>query len=152
MDLHDYLEVLQRRWVTVTVVALATIAVAAAATLAMTTRYTATTRLFFAVESSGTTATDLAQGSSFAEKQMTSYAEVATSPLVLDTVIDRLDLQTTSTALADAVTASIPPETVILEITVVDPDPSRAAAGGPPGGGGGRPPPPPPPPRGGDAR
>ena len=128
MDLHDYLEVLQRRWVTVTVVALATIAVAAAATLAMTTRYTATTRLFFAVESSGTTATDLAQGSSFAEKQMTSYAEVATSPLVLDTVIDRLDLQTTSTALADAVTASIPPETVILEITVVDPDPSRAAA------------------------
>ena len=127
MDLHDYLEVLRRRWISMIIVALATVACAAAVTLAMTTKYTATTRLYFAVEGSESL-TDLAQGSSFAEKQMTSYAEVARSPLVLDPVIERLNLQTTSTELARTVTAAIPPDTVILEISAVDPNPERAAA------------------------
>ena len=127
MELHAYLEVLRRRWVSLVMIALATVAVAAGVTLAMTTQYTATTRLFFAVEG-GESVTDLAQGSSFAEKQMTSYAEVATSPLVLNPVINRLDLETTSANLARAVTVTIPPETVILEISAVDPDPNRAAA------------------------
>jgi capsular exopolysaccharide synthesis family protein len=111
----------------VIIVMLATVAVAAAATLAMTTQYTATTRLFFAVER-GESVTDLAQGSSFAEKQMTSYAEVADAPLVLNPVIDQLNLETTSAELARAVTVTIPPETVILEISAVDPNPERAAA------------------------
>jgi polysaccharide biosynthesis transport protein len=128
VDLHDYLEVLRRRWVSVAIVALATLALSAAVTLAMTTRYTATTRLYFAVEGSESSLTDLAQGSSFAEKQMISYAEVATSPLVLDPVVDRLNLETTSTDLARTVTAVIPPDTVILEISAVDTDPRRAAA------------------------
>jgi capsular exopolysaccharide synthesis family protein len=127
VDLHDYLEVLRRRWISVAIVALTTLALSAAVTLAMTTQYTATTRLYFAVEGTET-ATDLAQGSSFAEKQMTSYAEVATAPLVLDPVIDRLNLETTSTDLARTVTAVIPPDTVILQISAVDPDPKRAAA------------------------
>lgn len=128
MNLHDYLEVLRRRWVSVIIVALTTVATAAALTLAMTPQYSAKTRLFFSVESNGGTLTDLVQGSSFAEKQMTSYAEVARSPLVLDPVIDRLDLETTSAGLAAALSATIPPDTVILEIAAVDPDAGRAAA------------------------
>lgn len=127
MDLHDYLELLRQRWASVVIVALACVAVAAGLTLAMTPSYTATTRLFFAVEASET-ATDLAQGSSFAEKQMTSYAQVATSPLVLGPVVERLDLDVTVTELAEAVSSTIPAETVILEISVVDDDPRRAAA------------------------
>lgn len=127
MDLYDYIEVFRRRWVSVAIVALATLAVAGAATLAMTNKYTATTRLFFAVEGSKTTA-DLAQGSSFAEKQMTSYAEVATSPLVLNPVIERLNLEVSPAQLANVVTATIPPETVILQVSAVDPDPELAAA------------------------
>jgi polysaccharide biosynthesis transport protein len=128
VNLHEYLEILRRRWISVAIVALATLACAAGVTLAMTTRYTATTRLYFAVEGSDSSLTDLAQGTSFAEKQMTSYAEVATSPLVLDPVIDRLQLQTTSTDLARTITAVIPTDTVILQISAVDPDPKRAAA------------------------
>jgi polysaccharide biosynthesis transport protein len=128
VDLHEYLEVLRRRWISVAIVALATIALTSAVTLAMTTKYTATTRLYFAVEGNQSSLTDLAQGTSFAEKQMTSYAEVATSPLVLDPVIEQLNLQTTSTELAGKVTAVIPPDTVILEISAVDTDPERSAA------------------------
>ena len=82
--------------------------------ISMTKKYTATTRLFFAI--SGTeTATDLAPGSSFAEKQITSCAQVATSPLVLDPVIRNLGLTTTATELAKSVSATVPAGMVILD-------------------------------------
>ena len=116
MELRDYLTILRRRWISVLVITLAVLAAATGLTLASTPTYTGTTRLFFAVEG-GESVTDLAQGSTFAEKQMTSYAEVATSPLVLDPVIRELDLDTTAARLARSVSATIPPETVILEVS-----------------------------------
>ena len=85
VELGDYLGILRRRWLGVLIIALTTLALASAVTLAMPKKYTATTRLFIAV--AGESATDLAQGSNFAEKQMSSYAEVATSPRVLAPVI-----------------------------------------------------------------
>ena len=125
MELREYLHILRRRWVSVFVVALAVMLAAAAVTFSMTKQYTATTRLFFAV--SGTeTVTELAQGSTFAEKQMTSYAQVATSPLVLDPIIRDLGLATTATELAKSVSATIPTDTVILDVAATSPDPEQA--------------------------
>lgn len=121
MELRDYLDILRRRWLSIVVVTLATLAVASAVTLLMTEQYTAITRLFFGVQG-GDSVTELAQGSTFTEKQMTSYAEVATSPLVLDRVIQELDLVTTSDQLASEVTASAQTGTVILEIAVTNTD------------------------------
>lgn len=126
MELRDYLSILRRRWISVTVVALATLALAAGFTLVQTPQYTATTRLFFGVQGSETV-TDLAQGSTFTEKQMASYAEVATSPLVLDRVVDQLSLPTGGADLADQVSAVAPPNTVILDVSATDPDPTRAS-------------------------
>jgi capsular polysaccharide biosynthesis protein len=101
-------------------ITLAVLLTAAAVTFSMTKQYTATTRLFFAV--SGTeTVTDLAQGSTFAEKQMTSYAQVATSPLVLDPVIRDLGLATTATELAKSVSATVSTGTVILGVAATSP-------------------------------
>lgn len=125
MELRDYLEILRRRWVGATVVALSVLAAVSALTLLATPQYTATTRLFFSVQGSESV-TDLAQGSTFAEKQMTSYAEVATSPLVLDPVIRELRLDTTADVLASSITAAVPTDTVILEISAVDPNRDRA--------------------------
>jgi succinoglycan biosynthesis transport protein ExoP len=127
VELRDYLGVLRRRWLTVTIITLGCLALATAGTLLMTPRYTATTRLFFGVEGTGS-AVELAQGSSFAERQMTSYAEVATSPLVLDPVISKLALPFTAAELAQAVSANVPTDTVILDLSVADSDPRRAAA------------------------
>jgi succinoglycan biosynthesis transport protein ExoP len=125
VELRDYLEILRRRWVGATAVALAVLAAASALTLLSTPKYTATTRLFFAVQGSESV-TDLAQGSTFAQRQMISYSEVATSPLVLDPVIRDLGLDTTSTALAGSLTAVVPSDTVILEVSAVNADPVRA--------------------------
>jgi len=127
VELRDYLEILRRRWMSATVVALAVLAASAVLTLLTTPTYTATTRLFFAVQGSESV-TDLAQGSTFAEKQMTSYAEVATSPLVLDPVISELGLGVSAADLARSVTTVVPSDTVILEVTAAGPDPARATA------------------------
>ena len=94
VELGEYLDILRRRWLGVLIIALTTLALASAVTLAMPKKYTATTRLFIAV--AGESVTDLAQGSNFAEKQMSSYAEVATSPRVLTPVIEQLGLRSHS--------------------------------------------------------
>ena len=126
MELRDYLTIFRRRWVTVAIVTLTCLAAMLAITLLTTPRYTATTRLFFGVEGTGSAA-ELAQGSTFAERQMTSYAEVATSPLVLDPVIQQLGLDVSPQVLGKRISASVPTETVILELSVTDTDPAQAA-------------------------
>jgi capsular exopolysaccharide synthesis family protein len=94
-------------------------------TLTMPKKYTATTRLFFAV--AGESVSDLAQGSNFAEKQMSSFAQVATSPMVLEPVVRRLALPVTAAELSKSVSATVPVDTVILDIAATDRDPRRAA-------------------------
>ena len=125
MEARDYLDILRRRWLSVLIVALTALAAASLLTLAIPKKYTATTSLFFAV--AGSSVSDLAQGSDFAAQQMSSYAKVATSPLVLEPVIQQLALPTTAAELEKSVEATVPPETVTLEIAVTDADPRRAA-------------------------
>ena len=126
MEVREYLDILRRRRLSIAIVALTALALASLVTLALPEKYTATTRIFFAV--AGESVTELEQGSSFAEKQMASYVEVATSPLVLGPVVERLALPTTVTKLEKSLEATVPPGTVILEIAATDRDPQRAAA------------------------
>jgi polysaccharide biosynthesis transport protein len=125
MELSEYLDILRRRWLSVLIIALTTLALASAVTLVMPKKYTATTQLFIVVAAESVT--DLAQGSNFTEKQMSSYAAVATSPRVLTPVIDQLGLRTTPKELAESVEATAQAGKVILEIAATDPDPTQAA-------------------------
>ncbi len=88
MEPREYLHILRHRWLSIVIFTLLTLAAVSAATLMMPKAYTASTRVFFAV--AGDSVSALAQGSSFVEQQMASYAEVATSPKVLDKVIEQL--------------------------------------------------------------
>ncbi|HZA33126.1 MAG TPA: Wzz/FepE/Etk N-terminal domain-containing protein [Propionibacteriaceae bacterium] len=125
MEPREQLGILRRRWLSIVIVTLLTLASVSAATLMMPKSYTATTRLFFAV--AGDSLSSLAQGSSFVEKQMAVYAEVAKSPRVLDQVVEQLGLDTTSVQLADSIEATVPVDTPIIEVAVTDPDPRQAA-------------------------
>lgn len=127
MELNDYISILRKRWLGVAMVTLATLAATATASLLMTPLYSASNRMFFAVDA-GDSASDLAQGSTFTERQMASYAEVATAPLVLKPVIQELGLDTTLGDLASAITVTVPAQTVILEITATHEQPGQAAA------------------------
>lgn len=125
MESRDYLDLLRRRWRSILVTALTVLALTALVTFLSPQKYTATTQLFFGVQG-GETISDLAQGSSFTQDQMDSYARVAVSPLVLNPVIKELGLDTTPEALAQDVTATVPMNTVILEISVTERDADQA--------------------------
>ncbi|WP_324650015.1 polysaccharide biosynthesis tyrosine autokinase [Georgenia sp. H159] len=125
MLLADYFNALRRRWLTVVVIALTTIAAGATITLLATPQYTATTQTFFAVQG-GESVSDLAQGSTFTEKQMASYARIAESPLVLDPIAETLGEGTDARDLAESITVTVAEDTTILVISATDPAPERA--------------------------
>ena len=125
MHLGQYLHILRRRWLSVLITMLLILGLASLVTLATPKKYTAATRLLFAV--AGGSVSDLAPGSSFAEQQMASYAQVVTSPMVLAPVVQRLALPMTPTELAKSVKATVPVNTVVLDIAVTDRDGQRAA-------------------------
>lgn len=127
MELSDYFRVLRTFWVSTTALAMLGVAAAALFSLVTIPTYTSSTSLFVTVQNANS-AGELASGSTYAERQVKSFAEVAETPIVLQPVINRLRLGTTPGELATNVTVSVPTNTSILEVAVEDTDPARAAA------------------------
>ena len=126
MSLHQYLRVLRRRWRWVVALACAGTAVAAFLSSSTPPTYQATSTLFFSLQF-GNSANDLAQGSTFAQNQVGSYALLATTPAVLDPVIDELDLDVSARQLAAQVSTEVVPDTVVVEISATADTPESAA-------------------------
>lgn len=126
MEITDYLNIVRRYWVSVVAITLAGLASAALISLVAKPTYTATTSIFLTVQS-GSSAGELNQGSTYAENQVRSYAEVVRTPIVLQPVIDRLGLPLTPGELAEKVTASVPLNTAIVEIAVTTEDAVQTA-------------------------
>jgi succinoglycan biosynthesis transport protein ExoP len=126
VELRDYLRILRKRWVVIVCATLLGVAVAAGGTILMTPRYQASTLVYVQVQSSGTVL-DLAQGSSFIQSQIKSFAEVVSTPRVLDAAIKSLRLDESAEELSESVTASAPIDSVNIEITVVRDSASEAS-------------------------
>ena len=122
---REFFDILRRRWLSIVTITLLTLASVAAMTLMMPKSYTASTQIFLA--GSGDSVSALAPASSVVEKQMASYAELATSPKLLNKVVAQLGLHATAVELADSIEANVPVGTVIIEIAATDPDPRQAA-------------------------
>jgi len=125
VDLQDYLRVVRKRWRIIVAVTCLAVLAAAALTILTPRTYQSTAQLFISTANSETTA-ELAQGSTFTQKQMKTYADVITSPKVLDPIHDALGVDR-SASLARSVTATTPPDTVLLNVSVVDRDKAKAA-------------------------
>ncbi len=126
MDLHDYLRVVRKRWRTITAVTLLFVAVAALMTLWSPKVYQARTQLF--VSTSGASEpTQLLQGNTFTQQRVKSYADLISTPTVLGPVIQDLGLNVDSDALGERITASVPLDTVLIDVMVSDRDPEQAA-------------------------
>lgn len=126
MELQDYLRVIRQRWMIIVTMTLVGLAMAAGFTFTQTPQYEARSQLFVSVKG-GSSATDVIQGNTFAEKRVTSYVSLATSPRVLQAVADELGLQGGAKQLAGKVAASTPAQTVLIDITATDPNPEQAA-------------------------
>ncbi|WP_290513762.1 Wzz/FepE/Etk N-terminal domain-containing protein, partial [Aeromicrobium sp.] len=126
MDLIEYVNVLRRRWVSILALAILGAAVGYGWSSTITPTYQASSQVFVSVNS-GDTVNDLVQGSTFTQNLVQSYAQLVATPAVLAPVIDDLSLETTPKKLAKSVQANTPLNTVIVEISVTDSTPSRAA-------------------------
>ena len=127
MELKDYIRILRKRWIVIVALTLAGIISAGAASVLTTPLYKATTQVFVST-SQGGSASDLNAGSSFTLQRVQSYAQAVGTASVLQPVIKSLGLNVTVGELAKQVEASAPLNTVILNITVTDPDRNSAAA------------------------
>ena len=127
MRFSEYLLVVRKRFILVSAIFLFSVVSALSVTALTTPTYESTTRLF--VSTSGNdSASDLLTGNSFTQQRVKSYADIVTSPAVLDNVVAELGLQDISDKLPDNIKATVPLNTIILEITVTDNSPFRAAS------------------------
>ena len=124
MELRDYLKVIRRRWRVILGSLLAVVALASIITLNMTPQYESRARLF--VSTADQSATEAFQGGTFAIQRVSSYADLVKGQELSGRVIDELGLKITPAALSDKISATVVPETVILEVTATDASPRQA--------------------------
>ena len=126
MELKDYIRIIRKRWRIIIAAMLVVLAGAALATALSPKVYEANTQLFVST-SGGNDTSALLQGSSFTQARVKSYADVIATPKVLDPVIEGLKLDTSAEKLATHITATVPLDTVLIEVAVTDPSPRQAA-------------------------
>jgi capsular exopolysaccharide synthesis family protein len=122
----EFLATLRRQWATILVLSI--IGAIAGFSLARFTpeSFQATSSVFVSAQR-GDTSAELVQGSTFTQNIVQSYAELASMPVVLEPVIERLDLDVTPPVLARSISAQTPLNTFIIEITVTDNSPEASA-------------------------
>lgn len=127
MELGEYVQILRRYWVSISICVLTGIILGAVACLTATPTYTAKTQLFVAIQGSGTVS-ELQQGNTFTQARVQSYVRTVTTPAVLQPVVESLGLDETPGNLSKRVSASSDAATVLISISVSDASPVQAAA------------------------
>jgi capsular exopolysaccharide synthesis family protein len=124
VELRDYLRVIRRQWRLIVLCLLVAVGAAALLTLRATPQYASTSRLFVSTPGSDTSAAY--QGGLFSQQRVASYADLVTGDEIAQRVIDNLGLHETPARLSGQISATVVPETVILDVTVTDPNPRMA--------------------------
>lgn len=125
MDVSDILKVIRRRWLTVFVTGALTVLAAIAYTVHQTPQYEASTRLYVST-TAGTTASDLLSGNRLAQDRVLSYVQLIMGETLAQRTVDRLNLDMDAAAAKEKVTAKARPNTVLIDVSVVDSSPVRA--------------------------
>ena len=128
MDLKDFYRLLLKNLPLVLVCTFLGIAVAAGITYAQTPIYQSNVQLFVSTPASALDISALAQSSSFSQQRVISYAHIINGPATLRPVIKQLNLPYSVEKLASQISSSAPLNTVLINLTVSDPDPNRASA------------------------
>lgn len=127
LSIEDYAKLLRSRWVTVCVTTAVAVLIAVSVTLLTTPLYQAATRLFVSTAStSGASAAELYQGNLFSQQRVLSYAKLLTSETLSERTINKLGLDMRPEALQHRVEASAEPNTVLIDVKVLDESPDQA--------------------------
>lgn len=125
MELQDYIRLVRKRWRIITGATIAAVLAAVALTVLTPKVYESTAQLFVST-STVTTASDLAAGNTFTQNQVKTYADIVTTPAVLDPAIQQLGLRTDAPTLAKSVNATVPVDTVLINIAAKSADSAMA--------------------------
>lgn len=125
MSLDDFVKVIRTRWLTILVTAMLTISAAVVYTFQQTPQYEASTRLFVST-AAGTSVAELYSGNRLAQDRVLSYAELIVGETLAQRTVDRLNLDMGAATVAKRVTAKVRPNTVLIDVSVVDSSPVRA--------------------------
>jgi succinoglycan biosynthesis transport protein ExoP len=126
VELRDYIRILQKSWVLIAVLFFLGVGAAAGYSIVQTPKYSSSAKVFVST-SGGSSVSDLQQGNTFTQQRVKTYADLATTPIVLLPVINELGLEVSSTELADTITASAPLDTTLIEISVTNVDAALSA-------------------------
>lgn len=126
MNVTEYLRITREHWAPVAAVALAGIMLASLFALTRTPAYTTSSQVFVSFHGAESTS-ELATGTSYVQRRVVSYSNLVRSPQVLDPVIVELGLDTTAGELGTRVQAAPVTDTVLIDITATDADPTVAA-------------------------
>lgn len=126
MELIDYLRILRKSWLVIIAAMLLGIGVGAAWSLTRAPQYQASSTVFVSTQA-GSTVAELQQGSNFTQSRVTTYANLVTTPIVMNPVIAELGLGVTANELSQYVEASSAVNTTLITIAVTDGDPALAA-------------------------
>ncbi|TDW29955.1 polysaccharide biosynthesis tyrosine autokinase [Cryobacterium psychrophilum] len=127
MEPIEYLRAVAKQWLVIVLLGALGFGAAWAYVSNETPLYKSTSSVFVSSER-GETTSELVQASTFSQNLVQSYAQLASMPAVLNPVIAELNLDTSAPVLATSVVAATPLNTVIIEITVSNDSPARAAA------------------------
>jgi capsular exopolysaccharide synthesis family protein len=126
MELRDYLRLIRRRWMILVLSVTVTVAIAALLVLQTTPVYASKATLFVSVTQLGDSATGAYEGGLFSQQRVASYADLVRGESVTRTVVQDLGLSMSPSTLGSKISARVLPETVLLEITVLDTHPAQA--------------------------
>lgn len=124
LDFKQFLMVLRRRWLSIMALLLVALSISATFTFTRTPLYESRTRIFLSVDVRDTT--DAYAASLFASGRASSYADLASSTELASRVIDQLNLDMTSEALANDISAEVVESTSLIEMRVLNEDPQDA--------------------------
>ncbi|HVH94332.1 MAG TPA: polysaccharide biosynthesis tyrosine autokinase, partial [Nocardioidaceae bacterium] len=124
MELRDYMKVVRRRWRVILTVLLIVVAVASIVTFRTTPEYQSRSRLFVSTTEQSTS--DAYQGGLFSIQRVSSYADLVNGQELAGRVVDDLNLDMEPSELSKEISATVVPDTVILEVSATDPQPRQA--------------------------
>lgn len=126
MEFRDYLRMLRRGWPAILLITLLGLGAAVGYLNIVPTQYEATSIVLVSAQGASDMG-DLQMGSQYTQRAVNNYAQMATSQVVLNPVIKRLNLTEPRAKLAERIAVTVAEDTTLLQIKVSSTDAAEAA-------------------------
>ncbi|AGB21358.1 capsular exopolysaccharide biosynthesis protein [Mycobacterium sp. JS623] len=125
MNIHEFLRLLRSRWLIICATTAVAVGGAVALNALTTPLYEGSTRLFVST-TSGASASEAYQGTLFSQQRVLSYTKLLMGETLAQRTVDKLQLDMSADSLRAKVKATSAPDTVLIDVSVLDPSRVRA--------------------------